>query len=253
MLSAEVRSIHDVTPRVKQFKIRRTDGATFDFEPGQHTRLHVEDDGEYTGEGDGEEENGEDGDDGEIVRPYTPTTLPGTDEVTLAIKRYDDGTASRYMHDRDPGDAITIEEPGGNLYLRDLERDIVFVSTGTGITPPMAMLRHYLRAGGGEAHFLYGEKTQADVMYRETLDGLAAEHEELSVAYSLSEEEWPGYTGHVQEHIEDALGDVEGRHFYVCGVPEMVVQTTERLADLGVPDDHVFTEGWENDEVSGED
>ena len=253
MLEAEITSIHEMTPRVKQLQLRRLDGGTFDYDPGQHTRLHFEDGGEYTDSGNGEGQDGEDGGETEeVVRPYTPTTLPGTDEVTLAIKRYDDGTASVYAHDREPGDVVTIEEPDGNLHLRDLDRDVVFVSTGTGITPPMAMLRHYLREGSGEAHFLYGEKTQADVMYRETLDGLAAEHDDLSVAYSLSEEEWAGYTGHVQEHLEDAIGTLEGRHFYVCGVPEMVVQTRERLDELGVPDDRVFTEGWEDDEVTEE-
>lgn len=242
MLEAEITSIHRMTPRVKQFQLRRTDGAVFDYRPGEHTQLHFEDDGEYTDEGDDEE----------VVRPYTPTTLPGTGKVTLAIKRYDDGTASTYMHDREPGDRITIEEPDGNLYLRDLDRDVVFVSTGTGITPPMAMLRHYLREGSGEAHFLYGEKTQEDVMYRETLDGLAAEHEALTVAYSLSEEEWAGYTGHVQEHLEDVLDSVEERDFYVCGVPAMVVETKDRLDDLGVPDERVHSEGWEEDEVTEE-
>lgn len=240
MLEAEITSIHRMTPRVKQFQLRRRDGEAFDFTPGEHTRLHFEGSGDLAEEGE------------EVVRPYTPTTLPGTERVTLAIKRYDDGTASAYMHDRAPGDTITIEEPDGNLYLRDLGEDVVFLSTGTGITPPMAMLRHFLREGSGEATFLYGEKTQEDVMYRETLDGLAAEHDELSVAYCLSEEEWPGYTGHVQEHVADALDGLEGKDFYVCGVPEMVVQTKERLDDLGVPDDRVFSEGWEDDEVTEE-
>ena len=46
-----------------------------------------------------------------------------------------------------------------------------------------------------------------------------------------------------------ALSAIEETDFYLCGVPEMVVQTTEHLEDRGVPPDRVFTEGWEGDEV----
>ena len=85
-------------------------------------------------------------------------------------------------------------------------------------------------------------------MYRETLDQLATEHDRLSVIYSLSEEDWDGPTGHVQDHLDDRLDGLD-RDFYVCGVPEMVVDTKDRLDELGVPDDRVFSEGWEDGEV----
>ena len=29
-----------------------------------------------------------------VARPYSPTNLPGTDELMLTIRRYDDGLAS---------------------------------------------------------------------------------------------------------------------------------------------------------------
>ncbi|WP_423746244.1 FAD-dependent oxidoreductase (plasmid) [Haladaptatus sp. SPP-AMP-3] len=242
MREVEITSIHRMTPRVKQFELVADEA--FEYEPGQHTHLHFERDGDGGGDGETEDE--------EVVRPYTATGLPGTNRITLAIKRYDDGTASVYMHDREPGDTIEIEELDGNLSLRDLDSDVAFVSTGTGITPMMAMVKQYLRDGSGNATFLYGEKTQEDVMYRETLDQLEAEHENLTVVYSLSDEDWSGRTGHVQAHIEDVVPDPEATDFYCCGVPGMVVETTEKLADIGVPDERIYSEGWEEDEVSEE-
>ncbi|WP_227377030.1 ferredoxin--NADP reductase [Haladaptatus halobius] len=267
MREVEIASIHQMTPRVKQFRL--VDDEPFDFEPGQHTHLHFEREAENgDGDGNGEDESGDGNDEGreggenseneeddaddEVVRPYTATSLPGTNSITLAIKRYDDGTASVYMHDREPGDTIRIEDLGGNLYLRNLKSDVAFVSTGTGITPMMAMLKQYLRAGEGRATFLYGEKTQEDIMYRETLDQLESEHENLTVAYSLSETEWEGRTGHVQDHVEAVVPDPEATEFYVCGVPEMVVETKEKLAAIEVPDESVYSEGWEGDAVSGD-
>ncbi|KTG10283.1 phenol hydroxylase [Haloprofundus marisrubri] len=235
-----VESMDELTPTVKQFRLVATDGEVFEFDPGQHTQIHFTQDGE-------DSEDGE-----EVVRPYTATNRPGTEQLTLAIRRYDDGTASVWMHDRERGDEIELEDLDGNLYLRDADEDVVFLSTGTGITPMIAMLKQYVDEGTGHAHFLYGEKTQEDIIYRETLDQLEAENENLTVTYSLSDEKWDGLTGHVQEHAPEVVDNLEERNIYVCGVPQMVVDTKELLDDEGVPEDHVFSEGWEGDDVSEE-
>ena len=231
---ATITSIHQMTPQVKQFVVE-ADGE-FEFDPGQHTTVRFE------------RNDPDENEDEQVVRPYTATNTPGSNEITLAIKRYDNGTASVYMHEREVGDTITLGDLGGNLTLRDLDRDVVFISTGTGITPMVAMLKQYLEVGTGEVNFFYGEKSQENIMYRETLDQLAAEHDELSVVYSLSDEDWAGPTGHVQDHLDNHLDGLD-RDFYVCGVPEMVVDTKNHLDTLDVPEDRVFSEGWEGDEV----
>ena len=234
---ATITSIHQMTPEVKQFVVRADE--EFEYEPGQHTTVQFD-----------PEEAGIDAEeDGDVVRPYTATNLPGTNAITLAIKRYDEGTASVYMHERDTDDTITLGDLSGNLTLRNTDEDVVFVSTGTGITPIIPMLRQYVKEGTGEIHFFYGEKTQENIMYRETIDALDAQNENLSVVYSLSDEDWDGPTGHVQEHIEEYIEDLDDRRYYTCGVPQMVVDTKERLDELGVPDDHVVSEGWEDGAV----
>ncbi|WP_103020349.1 ferredoxin--NADP reductase [Salinibacter altiplanensis] len=228
---ATFTSIHQMTPRVKQYLLRVEDH-TFSYRPGQHTVISFEQDGET------------------VKRPYTPVNLSGTDTLALAIKRYEDGAASTWMAERSVGDALTLTELKGNLHLRDLERDTVFLSTGTGITPMVAMLKQYLREGTGEVAFLYGERTQEDIMFRETLDHLSADHDNLRVLYSLSHENWSGPTGHVQTHLDEALGDAfDTPHYYVCGIPPMVVDTEALLQDRGVDEDRIFTEGWEANAV----
>ncbi len=224
---ATFTSIYQMTPRVKQYLLQ-VEGHTFSYEPGQHTVIRFEQNGET------------------VKRPYTPVNLPGTDTLALSIKRYEGGTASTWMANRSVGDTLTLTELTGNLHLRDLDRDVVFLSTGTGITPMIAMLKHYLQAGSGQVAFLYGERTQEDIMFRETLDHLSADHANLRVVYSLSDEEWHGPTGHVQNHLDEVIGDAfETPHYYICGVPPMVVDTEELLQDRGVDEDRIFTEGWE--------
>ncbi|MUV58911.1 ferredoxin--NADP reductase [Halogeometricum sp. CBA1124] len=230
-LSVTVADVHRMTPDVKQFRLV-ADDHTFEYEPGQHTMVHFESDGE------------------EEARPYTAANLPGTDQLVLAIKRYEDGNGSVFMHERTPGDEIEVEEVDGNLRVRDFDRDAVFCATGTGITPLYPMVKQYAREGSGDAHLLFGERDQEHLIFRESLDQLRAENENLSVDYVLSDAEddaWNGRTGHVQDHLPDAVGDVEGTDCYVCGVPEMVVETRDVLESAGVDESNVYTEGWESD------
>lgn len=230
-LDTTLVSIHAVTPRVKQFLLR-ADDHTFDFQPGHHLSVGFE----------GEEGRRQ-------YRPYSPVSQPGTDTVALAVKRYSEGACSTWMHEQTIGATIPLTPPSGNLGLQARDRDAMFLSTGTGLTPMLSMLSQYLEVGQGHATLLFGERTEDDLMYRETLDRLSASHARLTVDYVLSEERWTGPNGYVQEHISAYVRDAAATDFYVCGVPEMVVESKAVLRDLGVPDARVFTEGWEEGAV----
>ena len=231
-LTATVADLHRMTPDVKQFRLVG-DAHSFEYEPGQHTMVHFESDGE------------------EEARPYTAANLPGgsEDELVLAIKRYEGGNGSVFMHERTPGEEVEIEAVDGNLHLPDLERDTVFLATGTGITPLYPMLKQYAKEGSGGTHLVFGERVQEHLIFRESLDQLRAEHANVDIDYVLSEpdEAWNGRTGHVQDHLPGVLDGVGGTDFYVCGVPQIIVETRDLLEDEGVDGENVYTEGWESD------
>lgn len=230
-LPATLESVHPLTPRVKQFLVR-VEGHVFDFAPGQHVSMAFED-----------------ADGNRRYRPYSPVNQPGTDSLALAVKHYPKGAGSTWMHDRTVGDTVPVTSQSGNLRLREPNRDAIFLATGTGLTPRLSMVRHYLDVGDGNAIVLFGERTQDDLMYRETLDLLSANHASLTVEYVLSDEDWPGRSGYVQNHLRPIVDDAAEAQFYVCGVPEMVVETKEVLFDLGISEEWVFTEGWEEGAV----
>ena len=235
-----------LTPDTAQL-VLHAPGHTFDFEPGQHVGVAY------------------DGDDGLVHRSYSPVSLPGTDTIALMVTRYDEGTCSVWLHEREISDSVGLTDPSGNLLLRDPERDVVFLATGTGLTPMLAMLQAYRQHSSGCATLVYGERTVGDIPYREMLNLWAAGTDRLDVTYALSH---PGDTpervlesgspsprgiadirhGYVQTHLQHILTDetLQTAHFYVCGVPQMVVDTEETLTgDLGVDKNRVFTEGWE--------
>lgn len=234
MHDATLAATYALTPRVQQLLLH-VDGHTFDHAPGQHVSVRME------------KEDGS-----PVYRPYSPVNQPGTDTLVLAVKRYDGGLCSTWLHEREGGDTITITPPSGNLELNDPDRDAVFLATGTGLTPMLALLSQYLDKGTGRATLLLGERTPADLMYRTTLDRLAASHDSLTVTYVLSQppSDWTGPSGYVQEHLDAALAPLDPPHVYASGVPEMVVDTEAVLRDHGLPADSIFTEGWEEGAVA---
>ncbi len=233
-LNAVVSATYPLTPRVQKLLLR-VDDHTFAHQPGQHVSVRLESKG-----------------DGPTYRPYSPVNLPGTDTLALAVKRYDGGTCSVWLHEREVGDPVSITSPSGNLHLQEPERDVAFLATGTGLTPMVAMLSQYLEEGTGRAVLLFGERTPEDLMYREMFDHLATSHANLTVNYVLSEppSDWSGPTGYVQDHLDPTLAGLDQPHVYACGVPEMVVDTTATLQHHGISEDDLFTEGWEEGAVA---
>lgn len=231
--SAELTAVTQTTPEVKQFQFELEE-SSWDFEPGQHTVLKFEDDGE------------------EVERPYTMINLPEEKKFALAIKKYPDGRATPWIHEREEGDEIEFEEPSGNLSIEDYDKDIVLISTGTGATPMYVMLRDYLKNGSGTVQYFHGEKTRETVLFKQELELLETENEKMELYISLTDEDWPGLEGYVQEHVPKELDSLEDKHFYICGVPAMVVQTEELLQEHGVEEERIITEGWESDAVDDE-
>lgn len=232
-LDATITATYSLTPRVKQL-VLRAEGHIFRHQPGQHVSVrYAKDDGSPA------------------YRPYSPVNLPGTDRLVLAVKRYEEGTCSVWLHERSEGDTITLTAPSGNLHLHDGDRDVAFLASGTGLTPMLALLTEYLGEGSGRAVLLFGERTASDLMYRSTLDRLSASCTNLTVGYVLSRAgpEWTGRRGYVQEHLELALEELIQPHVYLCGVPRMVVDTEDALENRGLPPDHIFAEGWEQGAV----
>lgn len=228
MHDARLLDVSTMTPTVNQF-VFDVDADDWSYRAGQHTVFELLVDGET------------------VRRPYTMTSLPGRDVFAVAVKRYDDGTGSVAMHELRRGDTVRCSAPKGNLYVRDYDEDVAFISTGTGASPMIAMLRDYVAHGSGEAYYVHGEKTEASRLFTESLGLLSAERGDVDVTYVLSDASWSGREGFVQDHLDEVIPDLRGVDHYVCGVPGMVVDVKDYLYEDGVDADRVFAEGWEDD------
>ena len=112
----------------------------------------------------------------------------------------------------------------------------------------MAMLRHREAAGSDEpATLLYSARSLADVLYRAELQRLAEADGGPSIAYTLTRERPPGWTGY-DRRVDDAmLAEVFGQAdlqaiTFVCGPTRFVETAADALVALGHEPARVKTE-----------
>jgi len=191
----------------------------FTFKPGQHLVVSFNNNGM------------------EEVRPYSFASLPKElPFFELNIKRYNEGIGSKYMTDLKVGNKIKIEKIKGNLYVRNKNKKNVFLGTGTGIIPMISMVKSL---ENNKSDFYYGCRTEKDII---DFNELKRNTNSINIILSKPKNNWKGKNGYVQNNIEKLSKTSD---YYICGVPNMVVQTKNKLIESGIPRKNIYTEGWE--------
>jgi ferredoxin-NADP reductase len=196
-----------------------------DFAPGQFCFLYFEREGKMK------------------AKAYSVASLTN-DVLEFCIKRVEGGYMSNKLRTLQKGDVVKIGGPYGFFVVEPVERDVIFMATGTGICPMRPMIRKIL-----DEHpkttitLIFGVRTQEDILYRKEWEVLAQDHTNFNFVPVLSREDWNGEQGHVQDVVEKYWkGDVVD--FYVCGLFPMVDEVKALLLEKGVPKERIHSERY---------
>ncbi len=92
-----------------------------------------------------------------------------------------------------PGDTLSVMTPDGRFGVPiepGSARTLVAFAAGSGITPVMSILKTVLRREAGRFFLFYGNRTTADIIFREQLEDLKDRYlARLSVFHVLSREQ----------------------------------------------------------------
>jgi NAD(P)H-flavin reductase len=105
-------------------------------------------------------------------------------------------------------------------------------------------LRHILpnRGDYGRLIVLYGARTLEDFCFQEEMQNTWAMHGvELRQVLSQPDAAWSGPTGYVQSLLDNLIPELTNPVALVCGSPEMMTQTKERLLTLGFAAEKILT------------
>jgi ferredoxin-NADP reductase len=216
-----LKAKQQLTPDTNRYVFDRPDG--LEFEPGQATEMTLMKDGWR-----------------DEARPFTFTSLPEDKQLEFVIKSYPDHDGmTEQLAKIAPGDAVEIKAPFGAISDHGPG---VFIAAGAGITPFIPILSQHAAAGKMDCTLLYSNKTQADIILRDTwerMDGLKA-------VFTVTDEEGRDLPNamidkaFLQEHVESFA-----QTFYLCGPPEFVEDVRTALKELGADADKIITEdGW---------
>ena len=223
-MQARLRQSREIAPGVRHFEFEVLDVERFDFNPGQFVSLSAEVGSAYIGTK-------------IITRAYSLASMPNGNRFELCLNLVEGGHFSSLLFDMKPGDTVDMAGPVGFFVWRQPMSEAILVATGTGIAPFRGMLQQRFASGvQAKVHLVFGVRYEASLMYREEFERLASEHGEFTFWPVLSRPpaDWQGRSGHVQEHVMEALGERRDVDIYICGLKAMVDDLRGRLKAAGV-------------------
>jgi ferredoxin-NADP reductase len=172
----------------------------------------------------------------QITRAYSLASAPVPhNRFELCLNRVEGGRLSPYLFSMQPGEVIEMSAPLGTFTMREPARDSILIATGTGITPFRSILRAHLPHGAPQFTLLFGVRYESHILYRTEFEDLAQRYPGFRFWPTLSRpgEDWLGRSGHVQVHLEEAIGGRRDIDFYLCGLKEMVDDVRAKLKEMG--------------------
>lgn len=183
-----------------------------------------------------------------VSRSYSFASAAQPDgPVRFFVRKVPGGVFSTHVNDHDlRGDAVTVEGPHGDFWLRPSGAPMLLVAGGSGLAPVLALLQEAAAAGVARSvTLLFGARTPEDLFALDEIQTLARDWRgSLRFVPVLSEvppgAAWSGARGRVTEHIAGLLE--EGAHAYLCGPPAMIDAAVAVLEQRGVRREHIHAD-----------
>jgi CDP-4-dehydro-6-deoxyglucose reductase len=183
-----------------------------------------------------------------VTRAYSTASAPEENRFELCLNRVQDGIFSPWLFTLEPGNTVDMKGPLGYFTWRYPASDSILVATGTGIAPFRGMLASYLEGGGDrEVTLVYGVRYEGSLLYREEFEEMERRYSNFRFWPTLSRPDasWSGRTGHVQQHVIEALDERRDMDVYICGLKAMVDDVRARLKELGLDRRHIIFEKYD--------
>ena len=230
---AKVVEITDLTHEIKELRmdlLSPPEGIT--FKPGQYVQLEVP---KYKKISDPE------------FRAYSISSDSiEHGKLELVITKVPEGAVTTYVHEYlKKNDELTVYGPYGDFFLRDSDRGILMIATGSGLAPMKAIL-HQIEDNNiqRETILFFGEKNIEDLFYFNELKGLETKLYNFKFYPTLSRvgenDKWDGEKGRVTNLIGKYIPENAKLDIYLCGAPAMIDSCMKLLKQKGIPEDHMY-------------
>ncbi len=272
----EVVSNHNVATFIKEFVVKLPEGEHMDFRSGGYIQIDVPKIEVDFKDMDIEEEYRSDWDnfhmwdlkmknpepiyraysmanhpaEGNIIMLNIRIATPPWDRKKNGFMKVNPGICSSYVFSRKPGDKVTISGPYGEFFIKETQREMMFIGGGAGMAPMRSHIFHLFQTEHTKrkATFWYGGRSRKELFYVDQFEKIEQENPNFNFEVALSEplpdDKWEGKTGFIHQVIFDSYlkshSEPEDIEYYLCGPPMMISAVLKMLDDLGVPEEMIM-------------
>lgn len=174
-----------------------------------------------------------------IIRNYSVSSWPdGTNCFELIITYLEGGAMSEYLFkEAKIGNEFAYRGPMGIFTLPDvIDRDIYFISTGSGISPFRSMVNWISKNNiqTQKIKLFFGTRTQKEILYYNEMKELEMNLSNFEFIPTLSREKWDGAEGYVHQHYLPLIdNNIKKPLIYFCGWTKMIDEGRKHLNERG--------------------
>jgi Na+-transporting NADH:ubiquinone oxidoreductase subunit F len=191
--------------------------------------------------------------DEEIFRAYSMASHPAEKDIVMLNVRiatpppgtdFPPGIASSFIFNLKQGDKVFVSGPYGEFFIKDTDREMVYIGGGAGMAPMRSHIFHLFHTlrTNRKVTFFYGARSKREMFYDEDFKAIEEEFPNFKYCVALSdplpEDNWDGLTGFIHQAAEQSyLGKHEAPEdieYYMCGPPMMISAVENMLFNLGV-------------------
>lgn len=272
----EVISNHNVATFIKEFVVRLPEGENLDFESGGYIQIDVPEITCDFKDIEVEERFREDWDnfglwdlkmvndepqfraysmanhpaEGNIIMLNIRIATPPWDREKNTWKDVNPGVCSSYVFTRKPGDKVTISGPYGEFFIKNTDREMIYIGGGAGMAPLRSHLFHLFhteKEKNRKVSYWYGGRSKKELFYTDQFREIEKDFSNFTYNIALSEplpeDNWDGYVGFIHQVLYDEYlskhPEPEECEYYICGPPLMLSAVSKLLDDLGVPEEMI--------------
>ena len=214
VVATDLHKIIEIRPLTERTFVLRLDRGNMQFKAGQHIIV---------------------GPDGELdQREYSVYSGEKDDYLEILVREIPDGNVSKQLKQCKPGELLKVNGPFGSFGLESFDmfsRKLVFIASGTGISPFHSFVRSY---PGIDYTLIHGVSYKNEAYENKDYDP-------RRYILCTSIEPTGGRKGRVTRFLPGYRVNPD-MLFYVCGNNRMIYEVYHILRDKGIPDENIFSE-----------
>ncbi len=186
---------------------------------------------------------------GNIIKLNIRIATPPWDRARGAFLNVPPGICSSYIFFRKPGDKVVVSGPYGEFFIKDTNREMVYIGGGAGMAPLRSHIFHLFQTlkTSRNITYWYGARSKREIFYEEEFRKIEKKYPNFKFNIALSEpkpeDNWKGYTGFIHQVLYDEYlskhEEPEDVEYYLCGPPVMNEAVQKMLYNLGVPEEMI--------------